>query len=68
MSSLTTLHSEHTLLPSQLRAKGLKAFSERSRNLGAFCRQQLVGMFLRLDQVQKATFGMEMGAAFWNCT
>lgn len=54
MSSLTTLHSEHTLLPSQLRAKGLKALSERSRNLGAFCRQQLVGMFLRLDQDRKS--------------
>lgn len=51
-------------MPSQLRAKELKALPEGSRKPKAFSRQYLVATLLRPDLVHKVASCREMGA-FW---
>lgn len=63
---ISLAHSEHALPPSQLRAKGLKALSGRSRNLGAFWRAAFSGYVPRTRPSAEGSFLTD--AVFWSCT
>lgn len=63
---ISLAHSEHALPPSQLRAKGLKALSGRSRNLGAFWRAAFSGYAPWTRPSAEGSFLAD--AAFWSCT